>query len=81
MSAIAEKDDPRYKALLAEVEALKQELADVRIVERAVILRINGLIDILKWLRKWLRARADSALGRGTPEQKADDSDSEPEPD
>jgi hypothetical protein len=54
------KEDPRYAALLAEVEALKKELADVRIVEGAVIVRINGLIDMLKWLRTTLRRRATS---------------------
>jgi hypothetical protein len=72
-----EKDDPRYAALLAEVEQLKSELANVRVVERMVIVRINGLIDMLKWLRKHLR----SALDRSSPDQKANDSDGDPKPD
>jgi hypothetical protein len=66
------KEDPRYAALLVEVEALKKELADVRLVEAAVIIRINGLIDMLKWLR--------SALRRRTPKQVPDDPDRDSKP-
>jgi hypothetical protein len=72
-----EKEDPRYAALLEEVEQLKTELANVRVVERMVIVRINGLIDMLKWLRKHLR----SALDRSAPKQKPDDPDGDSKPD